>query len=223
MKDIKMYPNESPIIGSENRLLSLDALRGFDMFWITGGGWLITTLSKLSGMGWIDPLAKQMSHVPWEGFHFYDLIFPLFMFVAGIAVPLSVRSKLIRKASKKELVIKVGKRMIILILLGAAFQRSVQRWICKRQVHQCPGPDWNCLFLCIYHCNLFQIHQNNTTLVDRHSDRDCNSAAFCTSPRNWRGYINSRRMHQRIHRQAILTWKTGLWSRRKDDLRQWNI
>lgn len=105
----------------EGRLLSLDALRGFDMFWITGGSWLITSLSKLSGIGWMETLSKQMSHAQWEGFHFYDLIFPLFMFVAGIAIPLSVKSRLSRNIPKEKLLIKVFKRMIILIVLGLLF------------------------------------------------------------------------------------------------------
>jgi predicted acyltransferase len=63
-------------------------------------------------------LAGQMQHVTWEGFHFYDLIFPLFMFIAGIAIPLSVRSKLSSKASKNSLVLKAFKRMVLLVLLG---------------------------------------------------------------------------------------------------------
>lgn len=121
MENVKINQKKSCVIGSENRLLSLDALRGFDMFWITGGGWLITTVSKFSGVGWLEPVTKQMSHVQWEGFHFYDLIFPLFMFIAGIAVPLSVKSKLVRNTKKKELLIKVLKRMIILILLGMLY------------------------------------------------------------------------------------------------------
>lgn len=67
---------KSSTMPGEGRLLSLDALRGFDMFWITGGGWLITALSKSSDFGWLSIMANQMRHVPWEGFHFYDLIFP---------------------------------------------------------------------------------------------------------------------------------------------------
>ena len=65
-----------------NRLMSLDALRGFDMFFITGGAALISAVVNLFGFGdgW---LARQMVHVPWAGLTHHDTIFPLFLFLAG--------------------------------------------------------------------------------------------------------------------------------------------
>jgi predicted acyltransferase len=118
MTDVKNSSELTPSSLGKTRLLSLDALRGFDMFWITGGGSLILVLSKMTGAGWLTTLAKQTSHVPWAGFHFWDLIFPLFMFIAGISIPLSVMSKLKRNESKRTLLLKALKRMIILIVLG---------------------------------------------------------------------------------------------------------
>lgn len=105
----------------KTRLLSLDVLRGFDMFWIAGGSGLISVLAKLTGAGWLVALSGQMEHVTWEGFHLYDLIFPLFMFIAGIAIPLSVKTKLLKNVSQKELILIAFKRMIILIVLGFLF------------------------------------------------------------------------------------------------------
>ena len=105
----------------KSRLLSLDALRGFDMLWIIGGGALITQLAEVSSAGWLKALAVQMTHVRWEGFHFYDLIFPLFMFIAGIAIPLSVMSAKSRNIPRKKLAIKALRRMLILILLGILY------------------------------------------------------------------------------------------------------
>ena len=105
----------------KSRLLSLDALRGFDMLWIIGGGALITQLAEVSSAGWLKALAVQMTHVRWEGFHFYDLIFPLFMFIAGIAIPLSVMSAKSRNITRKKLAIKALRRMLILILLGILY------------------------------------------------------------------------------------------------------
>jgi predicted acyltransferase len=110
----------SPVSG-KGRLLSLDALRGFDMLWIAGGGSVVTVFAKLSGADWLASLAKQMNHVPWEGFHFWDLIFPLFMFISGIAIPLSVKSALSKNETKKNLFLRVLKRMIILVLLGILY------------------------------------------------------------------------------------------------------
>jgi predicted acyltransferase len=105
----------------KSRLLSLDALRGFDMLWIAGGSALIAALSKLTGAGWLAALSTQMTHVPWEGFHFYDLIFPLFMFIAGIAIPLSVKSSLAGNGTRKKLFLKALRRMVLLVLLGLLY------------------------------------------------------------------------------------------------------
>jgi predicted acyltransferase len=103
------------------RLLSLDALRGFDMFWITGGGYLVSVLAKNSSSGWLKTLGEQMDHVPWNGFHFFDLIFPLFMFISGVAIPFALISKLERKVPKAELAQKAFKRAMILVLLGLVY------------------------------------------------------------------------------------------------------
>ncbi len=99
----------------QKRLYSLDALRGFDMFWITGGGALI---GALAGDTW---LGHQMHHADWAGFHFEDLIFPLFMFISGVAIPLSVKSKIEKSVPKYKLFQKVITRLIILILLGILY------------------------------------------------------------------------------------------------------
>ena len=103
------------------RLLSLDALRGFDMFWITGGGTLVAVLANYTGAGWLKVLAEQMEHVPWAGFHFEDLIFPLFMFISGIAIPFALVSKLEKHVPKNELAKKAVKRALILVFLGLIY------------------------------------------------------------------------------------------------------
>ena len=56
------------------RLKSLDILRGFDMFWITGGEGLVFALGAATGWGFMKTVEEQMHHVKWAGFHFYDLI-----------------------------------------------------------------------------------------------------------------------------------------------------
>ncbi len=69
------------------RLVSIDALRGFDMLWILGGGSLFKALAVLCGQ---PGLAEQMEHVQWNGFRFYDLIFPTFLFIVGVVLPFSL-------------------------------------------------------------------------------------------------------------------------------------
>ncbi len=102
----------------EKRLISLDALRGFDMFWITGGGYLVEVLFKYTGWNWLGVVNEQMEHVPWNGFHFEDLIFPLFMFISGVAIPFALVSKLEKNIPKSKLAKKAIVRGLILVLLG---------------------------------------------------------------------------------------------------------
>ncbi len=102
----------------KERLYSLDTLRGFDMFWIIGGEWFIVKLFEYTGWGWLDPIATQMHHSHWAGFHFYDLIFPLFMFISGVAIPYALVSKKEKGVAKTELYKKITRRMIILVVFG---------------------------------------------------------------------------------------------------------
>lgn len=112
------------VIKLSNRLKSLDALRGFDMFWIVGGDSLSHGLSNATNFRFFNWLSLQMTHSRWNGFTIYDLIFPLFMFVAGVAMPFSIGRRLEKfqgkekQAEKKKLYLKLLKRCIILILLG---------------------------------------------------------------------------------------------------------
>jgi predicted acyltransferase len=67
--------------------MSLDALRGFDMFWIMGGDALASSLNKVAhGNPVVEKLTDQLEHVEWAGFRFYDLIFPLFVFIVGVSL-----------------------------------------------------------------------------------------------------------------------------------------
>src|SRR4051795_5713563 len=66
-------------LAASRRFISVDALRGFDMFWIIGGDHLIRSLPAAHDSPFTRTLAAQMEHCEWAGFHFYDLIFPLFV------------------------------------------------------------------------------------------------------------------------------------------------
>jgi predicted acyltransferase len=103
------------------RLLSLDTLRGFDMFWIIGGDAFFQALAKVTGWGWAGQWAAQLEHVEWRGFHFYDLIFPLFMFISGVAMPFSLLAKAEAGADKKGLYLKLVRRALLLVFLGFVY------------------------------------------------------------------------------------------------------
>lgn len=103
------------------RLMSLDALRGFDMFWIIGGGAFFIYLAKSTNSSTLDWWATQMHHVPWDGFHAFDLIFPLFMFISGVAIPYSINNKLENGVAKSAIYKKVIRRALILVFLGLVY------------------------------------------------------------------------------------------------------
>ena len=100
------------------RLLSIDTLRGFDMLMISGAGSFIYLLHGKTGWPWVDALALQFEHPAWNGFTFYDFIFPLFLFIAGVSIPFSTNKGLEQGLSKSQLYWKAFKRMLILIALG---------------------------------------------------------------------------------------------------------
>jgi predicted acyltransferase len=109
------------------RLASLDVLRGFDMLWIIGGSSLILSLTKTTQWGWLQVIADQMEHAKWEGFHFYDLIFPMFMFISGVAIPYAISSKVEQGTNRNLLFRKIVKRGIILVLLGVLYNGALER------------------------------------------------------------------------------------------------
>lgn len=116
------------------RLWSLDTLRGFDMFWIIGGDAFFRTLAKLTDWGWADTMAFQLTHVKWEGLRAYDMIFPLFMFISGVAIPYAQGSRRQSGATRADIVRKTVIRALVLVLLGLAlngilkFQFDDFRW-----------------------------------------------------------------------------------------------
>jgi len=107
------------------RLESLDALRGFDMFWIIGGGAIIQCLATASNLGFLKILSLQMDHVPWEGLHFYDLIWPLFMFIMGVALPLSIASRRASGVSDRSIFWHAVRRSLIMFFLGTITQGNL--------------------------------------------------------------------------------------------------
>jgi predicted acyltransferase len=100
------------------RVLSIDALRGFDMFWIIGGGAIFESLVEVWRHPVTETIRVQLEHVQWEGFHFEDLIFPLFIFVVGAVLPFSLSRRVERGESALGIHLHVLKRAAVLILLG---------------------------------------------------------------------------------------------------------
>ncbi|MCL5071010.1 MAG: DUF5009 domain-containing protein [Actinobacteria bacterium] len=117
------------------RILSVDALRGFDMFWIMGSSELAIAFLVLSKSNWAMRLALQFRHSNWSGFTFYDLIFPLFLFIVGLTIPFSLAKyhsggRINFKSAYPRIII----RTVVLFFLGLCingfldFNFSAMRW-----------------------------------------------------------------------------------------------
>ena len=103
------------------RLYSLDALRGFDMFFIMGLSGLIVSLCALWPNPVTDAVAQSMSHVDWDGLRHHDTIFPLFLFLAGVSFPFSLGKMQQKGVSQAAIYGKIVRRAAILILLGLIY------------------------------------------------------------------------------------------------------
>jgi predicted acyltransferase len=75
----------------------------------------------LTGWGWLVWFSGQLHHPEWHGFALYDLIFPLFLFMAGVAMPFSFEKRLARGDSKLQLYRHVVQRGLLLVLLGMIY------------------------------------------------------------------------------------------------------
>jgi predicted acyltransferase len=100
------------------RIMSVDALRGFDMLMIIFAGRFIRGLNLGADTSVTQCLAKQFSHPEWFGFHYWDIIMPLFLFVVGAVIPFSLSKRLDYDPSKPRLYRHLMRRLIILFILG---------------------------------------------------------------------------------------------------------
>jgi predicted acyltransferase len=108
------------------RLESIDALRGFDMFWIIGGDVALKAWAHWAGWPPPDLVETQLEHVPWEGFRFYDLIFPLFLFLVGVVIPFSHGRMQERGTSRAAMHWRILRRTLLLFALGLLTNRILQ-------------------------------------------------------------------------------------------------
>jgi len=123
--------NPQPSVPGGQRMMSLDALRGFDMFWILGGDFVVTTAGKMSGsseqawtlFGWV---ASQFRHKDWDGFAFYDLIFPLFVFISGVSVVFSL-TKETQLHGRAGALQRVVRRAALLWVLGIFYSGGLSK------------------------------------------------------------------------------------------------
>lgn len=101
--------------------MSLDALRGVDMFFLVGFAGILAALPELSDNVFFNWLASQVVHPEWQGFTAWDLVFPMFIFIVGAAIPFSFSKRLKQEGGKRNLFNHVLIRAIVLAVLGLIF------------------------------------------------------------------------------------------------------
>lgn len=107
------------------RIAGIDALRGFDMFWITGGLPLFLAAWSLFLGDRPEWLRYHSTHVAWEGFAAWDLIMPLFLFIVGASMPFSFSRKEGAPRDWKMTYFRIIKRAMILFLFGMIAQGNL--------------------------------------------------------------------------------------------------
>lgn len=129
----EISPEADPITGADGRtdsqattppktqrLMSVDALRGFDMFWIVGAAALARAFERMGDSALLGAFAAQLHHPSWEGFTFYDLIFPLFIFIVGVSLVFSL-SRTIEKEGREVAVRRIFRRSLLLFIIGVFY------------------------------------------------------------------------------------------------------
>lgn len=113
-------------MNKNKRVMSLDALRGFDMFFIMGLSSVVAALCALWPNAVTDAVAESMHHVSWNGFHHHDTIFPLFLFLAGVSFPFSYERQRAMGRSTASIHLKIIRRAAMLVMLGLVYNRLLQ-------------------------------------------------------------------------------------------------
>ena len=115
--------NEKILLRQQERLVSLDAFRGFTMILLVSGSFGLFYLKDYPILGFF---ARQVTHHPWNGMRFWDLIQPFFMFIVGVAMPFSFAKRWARGESWNQTFLHVIRRSVLLFLLGVMLHCSYQ-------------------------------------------------------------------------------------------------
>ena len=106
------------------RLESLDVLRGFDLFCLVGLCGFLHSLRPVIATSWYDSFLWNFSHVAWVGFSPWDLVMPLFMFMAGVSMPFAL-SRYKNDPDKWAVYKRIVKRVILLWIFGMMCQGNL--------------------------------------------------------------------------------------------------
>jgi predicted acyltransferase len=137
-----------------SRIVSVDVLRGFDMFWLVGGAGVALGIGKMIGPVAHILILRQLEHAQWEGFYFYDLIFPLFVFLAGMSITFSM-GRTVQEKGRATALLRLLRRCIIMFLLGILYNGGLSKpWPEVRLMGVLQRIALACLFAGILFCFL---------------------------------------------------------------------
>lgn len=108
----------------QQRLESLDVLRGFDLFCLVALGKIVHKLADATQAPVFDSILPCFDHVHWEGFSSWDLVMPLFMFMSGITIPFAL-SKYRNTNDKYAVYKRILKRVVLLWIFGMMCQGNL--------------------------------------------------------------------------------------------------
>jgi predicted acyltransferase len=111
--------------GPSDRVMSVDVLRGFDMFWIVGGHGLLMSAIRLRGKPVPEWVSTQFEHARWGGFPAWDLIMPLFLFIVGAAMPFAFARYRSRQHSNRVFCFRILRRVSVLFVFGMIVQGNL--------------------------------------------------------------------------------------------------
>jgi predicted acyltransferase len=104
------------------------------MFWIIGAASIVAALKRMSPNRVTTFLAYELGHASWEGFHFYDLIFPLFVFISGVSLVFSL-TKALEQNSRAAVLKRLFRRGLLLYAAGIFYYGGLDNaWPAIRMV-----------------------------------------------------------------------------------------
>jgi predicted acyltransferase len=115
-----------PVAVPQQRLHSLDFLRGFTMFWIIGGSEVVIALIGCIYPPLVDAVETQLMHARWKGFTMLDMVMPMFLFVVGASMPMALAKRVEPGQSLRPVYCRIARRVALLWVLGILTQMMKQ-------------------------------------------------------------------------------------------------
>lgn len=106
------------------RLESLDVLRGADLFFLVALGPVMGKIASAADADWLNKGMWIFHHVEWEGFSPWDIIMPLFMFMAGATIPFAME-RYRREGDKGKALWRIARRVVVLWIFGMMCQGNL--------------------------------------------------------------------------------------------------